>query len=178
MLVDEAAHALKIDAIDLRLKNVFLTGMKNTQGAVPIGALRNDEILKRAKAHSLWAERATRKAQYSTDQPRQALWRWLCPCTKGLWHRRRSPPSRRWEVGPQGRVTLRHVATEIGPGVTTSQPIIAGRILGRVPNRTFYGVVEWPEMPLTASEQQFTMSQAMEDKLKKSRAGPRHSPRP
>ena len=52
MLVDEAAHALKIDAIDLRLKNVFLTGMKNTQGAVPIGALRNDEILKRAKAHS------------------------------------------------------------------------------------------------------------------------------
>jgi len=51
MLVDEAAAALGIDPIDLRLANVFRTGMKNTQGAVPAGALRNDEMLRKAKAH-------------------------------------------------------------------------------------------------------------------------------
>jgi CO/xanthine dehydrogenase Mo-binding subunit len=172
MLVDEAAHALKIDAIDLRLKNVFLTGMKNTQGAVPIGALRNDEILKRAKAHPLWAERETRKAKYDSTNPGKRYGVGFAHVQKDYGTGGESAIAT-LEVDRQGRVTLRHVATEIGPGVTTSQPIIAGRILGRVSDRTFYGVVEWPEMPLTASEQQFTMSQAMEDKLKKN---PRWTP--
>ena len=69
MLVDEAAAALETDAIDLRLANVFRSGMKNTQGAVPAGALRNDEMLRKAKAHPLWAGRETRKANYGATHP-------------------------------------------------------------------------------------------------------------
>uniref|UniRef100_UPI0013D3714B molybdopterin cofactor-binding domain-containing protein n=1 Tax=Escherichia coli TaxID=562 RepID=UPI0013D3714B len=40
MMVDEVAGLLGIDAIELRLRNVFKSGMKNTQGAIPAGALR------------------------------------------------------------------------------------------------------------------------------------------
>jgi CO/xanthine dehydrogenase Mo-binding subunit len=164
MLVDEAAQSLGIDAIDLRLKNVFLTGMKNTQGAVPIGALRNDEILERAKAHPMWIERQTRKAKYDSANPGKRYGVGFAHVQKDYGTGGEAAIAT-LEFDRDGRVTLRHVATEIGTGTTTSQPIIAGRILGRVPDRTFYGVVEWPEMPLTASEQQFTMPQAMEDKL-------------
>ncbi|PSJ19503.1 hypothetical protein CVH10_22520, partial [Halomonas sp. ND22Bw] len=57
MLVDEAAERLGMDAIALRQANVFRTGQRNSQGAVPAGALRNDEILARAAAHPLWRER-------------------------------------------------------------------------------------------------------------------------
>ena len=172
MLVDEAAQALKIDAIDLRLTNAFLTGMKNTQGAVPIGALRNDEILKRAKAHPLWAEREARKAKYDAANLGKRYGVGFAQVQKDYGTGGESAVAT-LEVDRDGRVTMRHVATEMGPGVTTSQPLVAGRILGRVPDRSFYGVTDWPEMPLTASEQQFTMAQAMEDKLKKN---PRWTP--
>ncbi|MER9822036.1 molybdopterin-dependent oxidoreductase [Mesorhizobium sp. M0115] len=37
MMVDEAAELLGIDPIELRLKNAFKTGMKNSQGAIPGG---------------------------------------------------------------------------------------------------------------------------------------------
>ncbi|HEU5135720.1 MAG TPA: molybdopterin cofactor-binding domain-containing protein [Steroidobacteraceae bacterium] len=172
MLVDEAAQSLGIDAIDLRLKNVFRTGMKNTQGAVPIGALRNDEILERAKVHPLWTERAARKVKYELANPGKRYGVGFAHVQKDYGTGGEAAIAT-LEVDREGRVTLRHVATEIGTGTTTSQPIIAGRILGRVPDRTFYGVVDWPEMPLTASEQQFTMSQAMEDRLKQN---PRWTP--
>ncbi|MDA4629776.1 molybdopterin-dependent oxidoreductase, partial [Escherichia coli] len=62
MMVDEVAEILKMDAIDLRLKNVFKSGMKNTQGAIPAGALRNEEILLKARDHPLWTKRAEKKA--------------------------------------------------------------------------------------------------------------------
>src|SRR5690606_16622881 len=48
MMVDELAERLGVDAIALRQKNVLKSGMKNTQGAIPAGALRLDEILAKA----------------------------------------------------------------------------------------------------------------------------------
>jgi CO/xanthine dehydrogenase Mo-binding subunit len=63
---------------------------------------------------------------------------------------------------------------EIGTGATTSQAVIAGNVLGRVPDRTEFSVVEWPEMPLTSTEQPYTTPQEKEDELKKN---PRWTPR-
>ncbi|MGV8208999.1 molybdopterin cofactor-binding domain-containing protein, partial [Pseudomonas aeruginosa] len=45
MMVDEIAGRLGVDAIDLRRRNALRSGMENTQGAVPAGALRLHEIL-------------------------------------------------------------------------------------------------------------------------------------
>ncbi|MBC7210810.1 MAG: inner membrane CreD family protein, partial [Pseudomonas sp.] len=61
MMVDEIADRLGVDAIELRRKNALKSGMKNTQGAVPAGALRLHEILDKAAAHDWWKNRQARK---------------------------------------------------------------------------------------------------------------------
>jgi CO/xanthine dehydrogenase Mo-binding subunit len=67
--VAEAAEILTMDAIDLRLQNVLKTGMKNTQGAIPSGALRHEEILLRAKQHPLWANRQQKRLAFEAANP-------------------------------------------------------------------------------------------------------------
>lgn len=165
MMVDEAAELAGIDPIALRLKNVFRSGMKNSQGAVPAGALRNDEILRKAAAHPLWAGRVRRKEAFEAANPGKRY-------GVGYAHVQKD-----YGTGGEaavvavsfdgaGGVMLSHVAHEMGPGVTTSQAIMVGDILGRVPDETEYGVVRWPQMPLQTEEEAFSSSQAQEDNRK------------
>ena len=58
VMVDEFAEQLKLDPIEFRLKNALRSGMKNTQGAIPAGAIRVDEVLQAARVHPLWVNRA------------------------------------------------------------------------------------------------------------------------
>ncbi|MFP3472755.1 hypothetical protein R0J90_22130, partial [Micrococcus sp. SIMBA_144] len=44
-------------------------GMKNTQGAIPAGAIRADEILDLAAKHDMWTARAQRKAEFEKQHP-------------------------------------------------------------------------------------------------------------
>src|SRR5260221_9773776 len=53
----------------------------------------------------------------------------------------------------------------MGTGMTTSQAIMVRDILGRAPDRMTFGVTEWPEMPLTSTEEPYTTSQEREDVL-------------
>ncbi|WP_421872554.1 xanthine dehydrogenase family protein molybdopterin-binding subunit [Nitratireductor rhodophyticola] len=173
MMVDEAAELLGMDAIDLRLANVFKSGMKNTQGAVPGGAMRNEEILLKAKAHPLWAERHERKKAYEAQNPGRKY-------GVGYGHVQKDYGTGAeaavvsLEFDPRGRIALRHVAHEMGPGVTTSQAIMVGDILGRVPDETEFGVTRWPQMPLETTDEPYTLSQEEEDRRKQN---PRWTPR-
>lgn len=67
MLVDEAADLLGIDPIELRLRNIATLGTKNVPPDVP--ALRNEEILRKAQGHPLWAGRKERKAKFEANNP-------------------------------------------------------------------------------------------------------------
>ncbi|MFU5351712.1 molybdopterin cofactor-binding domain-containing protein [Pseudomonas aeruginosa] len=69
MMVDEIAGRLGVDAIDLRRRNALRSGMKNTQGAVPAGALRLHEILDKAAAHEVWKDRDARKKRFDAEDP-------------------------------------------------------------------------------------------------------------
>ncbi|WP_250547568.1 molybdopterin cofactor-binding domain-containing protein, partial [Serratia marcescens] len=69
MMVDELAAELKIDPIEFRLRNVLKSGMKNTQGAIPAGAIRADEVLEKAAKHEMWLKRAERKAEFESRHP-------------------------------------------------------------------------------------------------------------
>src|SRR3546814_9220492 len=71
MMIDEIAAALQLDPIEFRLRNVLKSGMKNTQCAVPAGAVRADEILQKAAAHPLWTGRAKQKTDYEAGHPGQ-----------------------------------------------------------------------------------------------------------
>ena len=173
MLVDEAAALLGRDAIDLRLANVFRTGQRNSQGAVPAGALRNEEILNRAAAHPLWRERQAKKAAYEAQHPGRRYGIGFAQVHKDYGTGAEAALAS-LEIDPQGRLTLRHVAHEMGPGVTTSQAVMVGEILGAVPDRTEFGVVRWPQMPLETGDQPYTTAQAEEDRLAQN---PRWTPR-
>ena len=60
LMMDEIAGELGLDPIEFRLRNVLKTGMKNTQGAVPIGTQRAEAVLEKARAHRAvdWPRRA------------------------------------------------------------------------------------------------------------------------
>ncbi|ARQ02520.1 xanthine dehydrogenase family protein molybdopterin-binding subunit [Pseudorhodoplanes sinuspersici] len=173
MMVDEAAELLGIDPIELRLRNVFDSGMKNTQGAIPAGVLRNKEILLKARAHPLWTQRAAKKKTFEGENPGKKY-------GVGYGHVQKDygcgaeAAVASVEFDPRGRITLRHVANEMGTGATTSQPIMVGEILGRVPDTTEFGVVRWPQMPLETTDEPYTMSQEEEDRRKNN---PRWTPR-
>lgn len=172
MMIDEAAELLSVDAIDLRLANVFKSGMKNTQGAIPAGALRNEEILLKARQHPLWRDRLTKKAEFETANPGKRY-------GVGYGHVQKDYGTgaeaaiASIEFDATGRLRFAHVAHEIGTGTTTSQAIMVGDILGRVPDETHYAKVVWPQMPLETTEEPYTMSQADEDQRKQN---PRWTP--
>src|SRR5207244_6145407 len=66
MLVDEAAEALDIDPVELRLRNLSTVG---TQVADDEPQVRNKEILLKAQAHPVWTERKARKAKFDSENP-------------------------------------------------------------------------------------------------------------
>ena len=172
MMVDEAAEILGMDVMDLRLKNILRSGMKNTQGAIPAGAMRHDEIIRKARAHPLWAERQEKKAAFEAANPGKKY-----GVGYGHVHKDYGTGAEAAlatiEFDAKGYVKLSHVAHEMGPGVTTSQAIMVADILGVAPDETEFGKVRWPQMPLETTEQPYTMSQAEEDQRKQN---PRWTP--
>lgn len=173
MLVDEAAELLGIDPIELRLRNVMRAGMKNTQGAIPAGALRNEDILTRAREHPLWAQRAERKKAFEAANPGKKYGVGYGHVQKDYGDGAEAAIAA-IAFDPRGRITLQHVVQEIGTGSTTSQAVMVAGILGRVPDMTEYGVVRWPQMPLETTDEPYTMSQADEDRHMRN---PRWTPR-
>ena len=86
-LVDEVAQALELDAIELRQRNVLLTGDRTVTGAPLIHDMRLAEICERARGHPLWADRAAMKRAREFEL--EALWRRIRARQPGLWHRQR-----------------------------------------------------------------------------------------
>lgn len=164
MLVDEVAALLSVDAIALRRRNLMLTGMRNSQGAVPASALRNDELLRRAGEHPMWLDRAKRKLAYEGAHPGKRYGVGFAIVHKDYGSGAESAIAT-IELLPSGALTLRQGGSEMGTGMTTSHAVMVRDILGRAPANMTFGVTEWPEMPLTSTEEPFTLSQEREDEL-------------
>lgn len=164
MLVDEAAELLGIDPIELRLHNIATLGTKNMPADVP--ALRNEEILRKAQAHPLWAGRKARKARFEADNPGKKYGVGFAQAQRGFGTGAEAGVAS-ITIDAKGQITLRHIANEIGAGTTMAQAVMAANILGRAPDHTFFGIVDWPEMPLTSSEKPLTTPQEREDELKR-----------
>ncbi|MFK7887007.1 MAG: xanthine dehydrogenase family protein molybdopterin-binding subunit, partial [Gammaproteobacteria bacterium] len=166
MMVDELAQELDIDAIALRQKNLFRTGMKNTQGAIPAGALRTAEILERAGGHPIWTERDARKKQFEAANPDKKFGTGFA-CVQKDFGTGAEAAVAQVEVTCEGRIKLRHVAPEIGTGASTAQSLIVRDVLGQTADDTQFAVIKWPEMPLTTTNEPYTMSQDEHDKRAK-----------
>jgi CO/xanthine dehydrogenase Mo-binding subunit len=172
MMIDEIAAQLGMDAIDLRLKNALRSGMKNTQGAIPGGAVRVDEILLKAKAHPLWTERAKKKLAYELAHPGTRYGVGFACVHKDFGTGAESSFAK-VEISADGKISLQHSAAEIGTGVSTSQAIACAKWLGMPAAEVRMAIIDWPELPLITSGDPYQMTQAEQDRLS---ANPRWSP--
>jgi CO/xanthine dehydrogenase Mo-binding subunit len=172
MMIDEIAAQLGVDAIDLRLKNALRSGMKNTQGAIPGGAIRVDEILVKAKAHPLWTERAKKKLIYELAHPGTRYGVGFA-CVQKDFGTGAESSFAKVEISADGKITVHHSAAEIGTGVSTSQAIACAKWLGKPATEVRMAIIDWPELPVVTSGDPYQMTQAEQDKLS---ANPRWSP--
>jgi CO/xanthine dehydrogenase Mo-binding subunit len=93
--------------------------MKNTQGAVPAGALRLHEILDKAAVHEVEKPRRAQAADATRD-PDHWYGVGFAICQKDFGTGSEAPMAS-IEFTAEGRITLRHIGTEIGTGMSTSQ---------------------------------------------------------
>lgn len=68
-LIDEAASILNADPVQFRLDNMLQSGMKNSQGVVPAGKIRLQEVLTSCSQHPIWTERKARQAKFEQENP-------------------------------------------------------------------------------------------------------------
>ncbi|MEG9623761.1 aldehyde oxidase [Pseudomonas sp. HMSC08G10] len=162
MMVDEIAGRLGVDAIELRRVNALKSGMKNTQGAVPAGALRLHEILDKASAHELWKNRDAYKKTMEAKDADNWYGVGFAICQKDFGTGAEAPMAS-IEFTADGRISLRHIGTELGTGMSTSQAFVVSDFLGRPADEVKTAETEWPELQLATHGNPYLMSQAEQD---------------
>ena len=172
MMVDEFAEQLKLDPIEFRLRNALRSGMKNTQGAIPAGAIRVDEVLEASRAHPLWTGRAKKKADFEASHPGRRYGVGFA-CVQKDFGTGAEASFAKVEMRADGTIALHHCGAEIGTGMSTSQAVAVTRWLGKPATEVRVAITDWPDLPVTATGDPYLMSQADQDKLS---ANPRWSP--
>lgn len=163
MLVDEVAAELKLDPIELRLRNVFTSGMKNTQGAIPGGAQRADEVLARCREHPLWRDRDRRKVEYEAAHPGKRYGVGF-GCVQKDFGTGAEAAFAELAFARDGRLLLRHVGVDMGTGMATSQSALCVPWLGKPADEVRTGETQWPELPMIATGDPWLMQQAEQDR--------------
>lgn len=172
MAVDEIAAQLGVDPIDFRLKNALRSGMKNTQGAIPAGALRVTDVLERAQAHPLWTQRTKRKAEYEATHPGKRYGVGFA-CVQKDFGTGAEASFAKVEFDENGAITLHHTGAEIGTGMSTSQAVAVAKWLGKPATEIRVAVTDWADLPVVTSGDPYLMSQADQDRAS---ANPRWTP--
>ncbi|WP_261821560.1 xanthine dehydrogenase family protein molybdopterin-binding subunit [Pragia fontium] len=172
MMVDELAAELKLDPIEFRLRNVLKSGMKNTQGAIPAGAIRADEVLEKAAQHPLWLQRQQNKQAYEFQHPGKRYGVGF-GCVQKDFGTGAETSFARVELTEDGRITLYHSGAEMGTGMSTSQSVICAQWLGKPADEAHFSVTDWSLLPVETSGDPYLMSQQEQDKLQ---TNPKWSP--
>jgi CO/xanthine dehydrogenase Mo-binding subunit len=171
-MMDEIAGELGLDAIEFRLRNVLKTGMRNAQGAIPLGMQRAETVLQNSRTHALWTGRAARKQAYDASHPGKYYGVGF-GCIQRRFGNGAEASLAKVELAPDGRVTLSHSGTEIGTGASSGQAVACARWLGRPADALDMAVTDWPDLPVETSGDPHSMSQDEQDRLAKN---PRWSP--
>ncbi|MGV2937865.1 xanthine dehydrogenase family protein molybdopterin-binding subunit [Providencia sp. AGC89] len=150
LMVDEIAHDLNIDPIELRRRNAILEGYPNTQGGVIAGDPRNVEMLNLAENHPIWVERNKNKAEYEAKNLGK-LYGVGFAQVQQVYGSSGVPTILSLEFDANGKLTMRHCMQEIGTGGTTAQQVMVWQALSKAPDVVEFGVTEFEELPLKTS---------------------------
>lgn len=166
LMVDEIASELGIDPVELRRRNAMQAGDENTQGAQPLGDLRNIEMLDLAVKHPLWLNKETAKTDYEAANPGRLYGVGFAQVQKD-YGSGADTCALALEFDANGQLTMRHCVQEIGTGATTAQQVMVRKILGKVPDIVDFGVTEFPELPMTSNWSPYTTTQQQQDEFQK-----------
>ncbi|MGF1741705.1 molybdopterin-dependent oxidoreductase [Vibrio profundum] len=173
LMMNEAAEQLNVDPIEIRKINALKSGEKNTQGAIPNGALRYHEILGLAEKHPVWMSRVTKKKTFEKDNPSLLYGVGFSIVTKD-YGTGAAAPSGAIEITPEGTVIVKSCFIEMGTGTDTAQGVIPKKYLGVLADDVIGGVIEeFEAMELFDTQNPYTMSQQHQDKSQKN---PRWTP--
>ncbi|MHA1066873.1 xanthine dehydrogenase family protein molybdopterin-binding subunit [Enterobacter ludwigii] len=164
MMMDEIAAELKLDPIEFRQRNVLKSGMKNTQGAIPAGAIRADEVLEKAAKHEIWLKRADRKREFESQNPGK-LYGVGFGCVQKDFGTGAETSFARVELSKEGKITLHHSGAEMGTGMSTSQAVLCAEWLGHPADESHFSVTDWSQLPVVTSGNPYVMSQVEQDQL-------------
>lgn len=164
MMMDELAENLKLDPIDFRLRNSLHSGMKNTQGGIPGGAIRADEVLAKAAIHPMWTERQKRKAEYEIVNPGQRYGVGFA-CVQKDFGTGADAAFARVELSEEGKITLWHSGAEMGTGMSTSQAVVCSESLGQPADFVHTSITDWSVLPVETSGDPYVMTQKDQDHL-------------
>lgn len=163
LMVDDIARELSMDPIELRLRNVFKSGMKNTQGAIPAGHLRSEEILLKAQKHPIWTDRQARKQAYEAEHPQESYGVGFACTQKDFGHGAEGMFSE-VRLTPEGRIEVRNTGAEMGTGYSTGQAAIVADWFGRAADQVRTAETEWDDMQMHETSNPYIMSQEEQDK--------------
>lgn len=164
MMMDEIAAELKLDPIEFRQRNVLKSGMKNTQGAIPAGAIRADEVLEKAAKHEIWLKRADRKREFERQNPGKRYGVGF-GCVQKDFGTGAETSFARVELSKEGKITLHHSGAEMGTGMSSSQAVLCAEWLGHPADESHFSVTDWSLLPVVTSGDPYLMSQAEQDQL-------------
>ena len=160
VLVDEAAAALPLDAIEFRRRNALKVGGRSMTGNPYSVSVRAPEILDRLEQHPIWRDRARQKARaeggilvgtgvacvtkdYGTG----------ADCSLGA-----------VEIDPEGHVTIHGDHVEMGNGIGTALANRVASYLGAVADQVIVAQVDvFDALSLVTSGNAYTITQAAQD---------------
>lgn len=159
-LIDEAAHALGIDPIELRLRNL-IKGDARTQTGVELAIpTRAHEVLKAARTSHLWEQRASLKHQKSNQH---ALYGTGFAAAYKTFGKHENGCLACVELTPQGMLRLHTPGVDMGNGSATTLSVSIADVLGRPADEVRIGVTTYFDaLKLVSTE---AKSQAEQDLL-------------
>lgn len=163
-LIDEAAHILNTDPVQFRLDNMLQSGMKNSQGVVPAGKIRLQEVLTACSQHPIWTERQARQEKFEQENPGK-LFATGISCVQKAFGTGAEAVFARIELSPEGKVILYHSGPEIGTGMSTTQAILCAKWLGKPAAESHFAITEWDLLPMYETINARVVTQAQQDSL-------------
>jgi CO/xanthine dehydrogenase Mo-binding subunit len=164
-MMNEAAADLGVDPIKLRKANAMVSGQRNTQGAIPIGAIRYGEILELSEQHEIWVNQEKNKVAYEAANPGQRYGVGYGIVTKD-YGTGAAAPNAAVRLTPEGKVELVIEFIEMGTGTQTSQAVVVGDYLGQIAdNITLAETKIWRALQQFDTDDPYLISQERQDEM-------------
>jgi CO/xanthine dehydrogenase Mo-binding subunit len=161
VLIDEVAHALPLDPIELRRRNALKAGGRTMAGNLYSVSVRTAEILDKLESHPIWRQRADEKAR---AQAAGRLAGTGIACVTKDYGTGADCSLGRVEIDPEGRIAIYCDHVEMGTAVGTALAERVAAQLGAVADEVSVARIDtFGPLTLVTSGDPHTMTQREQD---------------